>query len=81
MTKFKAKDAKFVMDKLNLKIKNFKFTLGDLAKGMNVEMEHGKIRRLTNVTNNDRLMTGKIALAHLLELPDYYQRLEKMEKD
>jgi hypothetical protein len=81
MTKFKAKDAKFVMDKLNLKIKNFKFTLGDLAKGMNVELEHGEIRRLTNVTNNDRLMTGKIALAHLLELPDYYKRLEKMEKD
>jgi len=26
-------------------------------------------------------MTGKIALAHLNEFPDYYTRLEKMEKE
>jgi len=27
------------------------------------------------------LITGKIALAHLNEFPDYYDRLEKMEKE
>jgi hypothetical protein len=26
-------------------------------------------------------MTGKIALAHLNEFPDYYTRLEKMERE
>jgi hypothetical protein len=27
------------------------------------------------------LITGKIALAHLNEFPDYYVRLEKLEKE
>lgn len=48
---------------------------------MNVELEHGTKYKKTNVTNNDLISTGKIALAHLLEYPDYYQRLEKLEKE
>jgi len=48
---------------------------------MDVELEHGTIDPLTNVTNDDPLMTGKIALAHLNEFPDYYDRLEKMEDE
>ncbi len=36
---------------------------------------------MTTVTNGDPLITGKIALAHLNEFPDYYERLEKMEKE
>jgi hypothetical protein len=48
-------------------------------KGMLVELEHGKVFKLTNVTHNDLLTTGKITLAHLLEMPDYYTRLAKME--
>ncbi len=48
--------------------------------GMDVELEHGTVDRHTNVTNDDPLKTGKIALAHLRELPDYYTRLEKMEQ-
>lgn len=47
--------------------------------GMNVELEHGKSNPMVNVTNDDLIMTGKIALAHLLEGPDYYQRLRIME--
>jgi len=35
----------------------------------------------TNVTNDDPLMTGKIALAHLNEFPDYYDRLDVMEHE
>jgi hypothetical protein len=46
---------------------------------MNVELEHGKVDKKTNVTNNDLMTTGKIALAHLREFPDYYQRLDKLE--
>jgi len=50
-------------------------------RGMDVELEHGKIDEKTNVTNNDPVITGKIALAHLNEFSDYYERLEKMEKE
>ena len=47
--------------------------------GLEVEMEHGTHDPETNVTNDDEIQTGKIALAHLREFPDYYTRLEKME--
>jgi hypothetical protein len=49
--------------------------------GMDVELEHGLIDPSTNVTGNDPILTGKIALAHLNEFSDYYTRLEKMERD
>jgi len=48
---------------------------------MDVEVEHGKISPKTNITNDDPLMTGKIALAHLNEFSDYYTRLERLEKE
>ena len=47
---------------------------------MDVELEHGTRDPWTNVTNDDPIMTGKIALAHLNEFPDYYDRLEEMEE-
>lgn len=49
--------------------------------GLEVELEHGTRFPQANVTNNDPILTGKIAYAHLLELPDYYTRLNKMEKE
>lgn len=49
--------------------------------GMDVELEHGTRDAHTNVTDDDPMITGKIALAHLNEFPDYYTRLEAMEKD
>jgi len=58
-----------------------KFDVDQFRRGMDVELEHGLIDAKTNVTNDDPLMTGKIALAHLNEFPDYYDRLEKMEKE
>lgn len=48
---------------------------------MDVELEHGRRDALTDVTNDDPLLTAKIALAHLNEIPDYYTRLKKMETD
>ena len=48
---------------------------------MDVELEHGTVDPNTNVTNDDPLTTGKIALAHLNEFADYYDRLDKMEKE
>jgi len=58
-----------------------KFDIEQFRLGMNVELEHGTIDSHTNVTGNDLLVTGKIALAHLNEFPDYYTRLRKMEDD
>lgn len=58
-----------------------KFDIEQYRMGMEVELEHGTVNPLTNVTNDDLLTTGKIALAHLNEFPDYYTRLLKMEKE
>jgi len=49
--------------------------------GLAVELEHGAVDPQTNVTNDDPVMTGKIARAHLKEIPDYYTRLKQMEKE
>ena len=51
-----------------------------LRRGMEVELEHGRRDPRTDVTNDDPLITGKIAWAHLLETPDYYERLEELER-
>jgi hypothetical protein len=48
---------------------------------LEVELEHGYRDPLTNVTNDDPVITGKIALAHLYEFPDYYTRLSKLERE
>lgn len=55
--------------------------LDEFTNGINVEFEHGTRFPETNVTDNDLLLTGKIAWAHLKEFPDYYTRLEKMEQE
>ena len=51
-----------------------KFSLEDFITGINIEMEHGLVNPLTNVTNNDLLLTAKIALAHLNEFSNYYNQ-------
>lgn len=58
-----------------------KFDLEEFRKGLAIELEHGSHDPETNVTNSDPLLTGKIAWAHLKEIPDYYTRLEKMESE
>lgn len=58
-----------------------KFDVEQLRMGMDVELEHGLVDPQTNVTDDDPLVTGKIALAHLNEFPDYYTRLKKMEDE
>lgn len=57
------------------------FSIDQFRRGMDVELEHGLHDSETNVTNDDPLMTGKIAFAHLKEFPDYYDRLEAMEEE
>lgn len=58
-----------------------KFDIEQFRAGMDVELEHGTRDPHTNVTNDDALTTGKIALAHLNEFPDYYTRLREMENE
>lgn len=76
---FTAEEAKKVGEKLGIKWE--KFDVEQFRRGMEVELEHGLIDPETNVSNDDPLVTGKIALAHLNEFPDYYTRLDKMEKE
>ena len=58
-----------------------KFDIQQFTMGLNVELEHGRRDQATNVTNDDSMVTGKIALAHLNEFPDYYTRLAVMETE
>ena len=55
--------------------------LSEFRVGLGIELEHGVRDPLTNVTGDDEILTGKIALAHLREFPDYYTRLAKMEAE
>ena len=55
--------------------------IDEFTKGIEVEFEHGTRFPETNITNNDKNLTGKIAWAHLKEFPDYYTRLERMEEE
>lgn len=76
---FTAEEAKKIGEQLGIDWS--KFDVEQYRIGMNVELEHGSQDPVTNVTNDDPLTTGKIALAHLNEFPDYYTRLKKMEAE
>ncbi len=76
---FTPEQAKEIGEKLG--IDWTKYDVEQFRAGMDVELEHGKVDPHTNVTNDDPLLTGKIALAHLNEFPDYYTRLLKLEKE
>ncbi len=76
---FTAIQAKDIGDKIGIDWS--KFDLEQFRMGLEVEMEHGAHDPQTDVTNDDLVMTGKIALAHLKEISDYYTRLKKMEEE
>ena len=76
---FTAAEAKAIGEQLGVKWN--RFDVEQFRMGMDVELEHGTRDLLTNVTNDDPLLTGKIALAHLTEFPDYYTRLDRMEAE
>ena len=75
---FTAEEAKNIGDKLSIIWD--KFDVDQFRRGMDVELEHGLRDPSTNVSSDDPMITGKIALAHLNEIPDYYDRLDKMEE-
>jgi hypothetical protein len=78
-THFTAVEAQRIGDDLDIVWD--RFDLEQFRMGLDVELEHGTQNPFTDVTGDDPLITGKIALAHLNEFADYYTRLEKMEHE
>lgn len=78
---FSKEESKKIVTKLGAKLS--RKGLDQFKKGLGVELEHGKeaIKEGidANVTNDDPIKTGKIALAHIKEYPRYYDGLKKME--
>jgi hypothetical protein len=77
--RFTAADASRIGTAIGIDWATSPFDVEQFLKGLRVELEHGAHDPETNVTGDDELMTGKIAWAHLKELPDYYTRLAVME--
>ncbi|MGZ4356359.1 MAG: DUF5661 family protein [Gaiellaceae bacterium] len=78
---FTAEEARTIGQEIGIDWSSAPFDVEQFRMGMDVELEHGLHDPATNVTNDDPLLTGKIALAHLNEFADYYTRLAKMEAD
>lgn len=76
---FTAEEAKQIGEQLG--VDWTKFDVEQFRLGLDVELEHGTVDVNTNVTGDDPLTTGKIALAHLNEFADYYTRLERLEEE
>ncbi|MDN7011752.1 hypothetical protein FGW20_01590 [Methanoculleus sp. FWC-SCC3] len=74
-----SEEAKVMGEQLGITWKEF--DVEQFRRGMVVELEHGLRDPATNVTDDDLFLTAKIALAHLNEFPDYYDRLEEMEEE
>jgi hypothetical protein len=79
--RFTTEQAREVGTEIGIDWESAPFDVEQFRAGMDVELEHGSHDPLTNVTGDDPLLTGKIALAHLNEFPDYYTRLERMEEE
>jgi hypothetical protein len=78
---FSKDDARRVGEQIGIDWETAPFDVEQFRMGMDVELEHGLRDSRTNVTGDDPVVTGKIALAHLNEFPDYYTRLDRMEEE
>ena len=78
---FSSEDARRVGEAIGIDWATATFDVEQFRIGMDVELEHGRHDPATDVTGDDSQITGKIALAHLNEFPDYYTRLERMEDE
>jgi hypothetical protein len=80
-TSFTSEEARRVGEAIGIEWSSAPFDVEQFRLGMDVELEHGFSGLTTNVTGDDAVITGKIALAHLHEFPDYYTRLARMEDE
>jgi hypothetical protein len=71
------KEARIILPHVNTE--KMKVPLEDFKIGLEVELEHGLMFKQYNVTNNHPLLTGKIVMAHFMEMLDYYKRLDVAE--
>lgn len=78
---FTSDEAKQIGSEIGVDWSTAAFDVEQFRMGLEVELEHGLHDPVTDVTNNDPVVTGKIALAHLNEFPDYYTRLARMEEE
>lgn len=78
---FTIEDVSNALAAAGLDISGEKYGLEQVQAGMNVELEHGTRFPDLDVTGDDPVITVKIALAHLREFPDYYERLDVMERE
>jgi DNA-directed RNA polymerase alpha subunit len=78
---FTADQAREAGEEIGIDWATSRFDVGQLRMGMDVELEHGTHDPETNVTDDDIVVTTKIARAHLNEFPDYYSRLAVMEAE
>jgi hypothetical protein len=78
---FTAEEARSTGERIGIDWDSSPFDVEQFRMGMDVELEHGRRDSETNVTDDDTLVTGKIARAHLNEFPDYYTRLSAMEAE
>jgi hypothetical protein len=74
---FSSTEARQIGDTLGVRWDTF--DVQEFTIGLNVELEHGRRGPETDVTHDDPMLTGKIALAHLDRIPDYYARLAAIE--
>jgi len=81
MKSFTADEARRIGAEIGIDWASAPFDVEQFRSGLDVELEHGLHDPATNVTDDDPVTTGKIALAHLNEFPDYYTRLERMEEE
>lgn len=79
--RFSDQRAREIGEAIGVDWKTAPFDVAQFRDGLDVELEHGRRDPATNVSDDDEITTGKIALAHLNEFPDYYTRLEKMEAE
>ena len=80
-TSFTSEEARRVGSEIGIDWAAAPFDVEQFRLGMDVELEHGLHDPVTDVTGSDPVVTGKIALAHLNEFPDYYTRLARMEAE
>jgi hypothetical protein len=78
---FTSEEARRVGSEIGIDWGSVAFDVEQFRMGMDVELEHGSRDPATDVTHDDPVTTGKIALAHLNELADYYTRLVRMEDE
>ncbi len=81
MRRFSSAEARRIGEQLGIDWSSADWDVEQFRAGMDVELEHGLRDPATNVTGDDPVTTGKIALAHLKEFPDYYTRLDAMEEE